>query len=63
MASVTSLDSDMRKMRMDLNTTEARNEVRAFIEESLGERFGGDDDEEDKQALFNRLKDGVALCK
>jgi hypothetical protein len=61
MASVTSLDSDMRKLRMDGNTAEARKEVRIFIEEALGEPLGVED--EDEKALFNYLKDGVALCK
>jgi hypothetical protein len=62
MASVTSLDSDMRKLRTDGNTKEARNEVQTFIEEALGERLGVSN-ENDKTELFERLKDGVALCK
>jgi transgelin len=62
MASVTSLDSDMRKLRMDGNTKEARNEVQTFIEEALGERLGVSN-ENSKTELFERLKDGVALCK
>ena len=56
MASVTSLDSDMRKLRLDRYTPQAANEVRTFIEESLGERLDGGD-------LLASLKDGVALCK
>jgi hypothetical protein len=56
MASVTSLDSDMRKLRLDRYTPQAANEVRSFIEESLGERLDGGD-------LLASLKDGVALCK
>jgi hypothetical protein len=56
MASVTSLDKDMRKLRMDRYTPAAANEVRTFIEESLGERLAGGD-------LLDALKDGVALCK
>ena len=56
MASVTSLDKDMRKLRMDRYTPQAANEVRSFIEESLGERLAGGD-------LLDALKDGVALCK
>ncbi|KAF4635827.1 hypothetical protein G7Y89_g2273 [Cudoniella acicularis] len=56
MASVTSLDKDMRKLRMDRYTPQAANEVRTFIEESLGERLAPGD-------LLESLKDGVALCK
>jgi hypothetical protein len=56
MASVTSLDKDMRKLRMDRYTDQAVNEVRTFIEESLGERLREPD-------LIAALKDGVALCK
>jgi hypothetical protein len=56
MASVTSLDKDMRKLRMDRYTPAAANEVRTFIEESLGERLTQSD-------LLDSLKDGVALCK
>ncbi|CZS89877.1 related to calponin [Rhynchosporium agropyri] len=56
MASVTSLDKDMRKLRMDRYTPQAANEVRTFIEESLGERLAPGD-------LLDSLKDGVALCK
>jgi hypothetical protein len=56
MASVTSLDKDMRKLRMDRYTPAAANEVRTFIEESLGERLASGD-------LLDALKDGVALCK
>ena len=56
MASVTSLDSDMRKLRLDRYTPQAANEVRTFIEESLGEPLDGGD-------LLVSLKDGVALCR
>ncbi|KAH8588356.1 hypothetical protein B0O99DRAFT_583143 [Bisporella sp. PMI_857] len=56
MASVTSLDKDMRKLRMDRYTPQAANEVRTFIEESLGEPLA-------KPDLLDSLKDGVALCK
>lgn len=56
MASVSSLDNDMRKLRMDRYTPAAANEVRSFIEESLGEHLTGAD-------LLASLKDGVALCK
>ncbi|TVY54151.1 Transgelin, partial [Lachnellula suecica] len=56
MASVTSLDKDMRKLRLDRYTPQAANEVRAFVEDSLGERLAQGD-------LLESLKDGVALCK
>lgn len=56
MASVTSLDKDMRKLRMDRYTTQSANEARSFIEESLGEHLP-------KPDLIESLKDGVALCK
>jgi hypothetical protein len=56
MASVTSLDKDMRKLRLDRYTPQAANEVRSFIEESLGEPLAKGD-------LLDSLKDGVALCK
>lgn len=56
MASVTSLDSDMRKLRLDRYTETAANEVKTFIESSLGEPLPGGD-------LLAGLKDGVALCK
>jgi hypothetical protein len=56
MASVTSLDNDMRKLRLDRYTPQAANEVRSFIEESLGEQLARGD-------LLLGLKDGVALCK
>ncbi len=56
MASVTSLDKDMRKLRLDRYTPQAANEVRTYIEESLGERLVPGD-------LLDSLKDGVALCK
>ena len=56
MASVTSLDKDMRKLRMDRYTPQAEKETRTFIEDTLGERLPGAD-------LLVDLKDGVALCK
>jgi hypothetical protein len=56
MASVTSLDSDMRKLRMDQYSPGAIDEVRTFIEKSLGESLPPGD-------LISNLKDGVALCK
>jgi hypothetical protein len=56
MASVTSLDKDMRKLRMDRYTPQAAKEIREFIEAALGECMPTDD-------LMKDLKDGVALCK
>ncbi|KAM7222452.1 Transgelin [Rhypophila decipiens] len=56
MASVTSLDKDLRKLRLDKYTPAAANEVRSWIEGILGERLASGD-------LLEALKDGVALCK
>src|SRR5271155_43095 len=56
MASVSSLDQDMRQLRLDRYTPQAANEVRGWIEEVLGEPIGRGD-------LMDALKDGVALCK
>ncbi|KAJ9155128.1 Transgelin [Pleurostoma richardsiae] len=56
MASVTSLDKDLRKMRLDKYTPAAANEARAWVESVLGERLPPGD-------LLEALKDGVALCK
>ncbi|RYN19235.1 hypothetical protein AA0119_g13095 [Alternaria tenuissima] len=56
MASVTSLDQDMRKLRMDRYTPQAANEVRSWIEGTLGERLPAGD-------LLDALKDGTVLCR
>lgn len=56
MASVSSLDQDMRKLRLDRYTSEASDEVRSWIESMLGESLPSGD-------LLESLKDGVALCK
>jgi hypothetical protein len=56
MASVTSLDQDMRKLRMDRYTPQAANEVRSWIEGVLGDRLPAGD-------LLDALKDGTALCR
>ena len=56
MASVSSLDKDLRKLRLDKYTPSAANEVKAWIEGILGERLPAGD-------LLEGLKDGVALCK
>jgi transgelin len=56
MASVSSLDKDLRKLRLDKYTPAAANEARTWIESVLGERLPPGD-------LLESLKDGVALCK
>ena len=56
MASVSSLDKDLRRLRLDKYTPAAANEVRQWIESILGTRLPSDD-------LLEGLKDGVALCK
>ncbi|KAH6850051.1 hypothetical protein B0I37DRAFT_403961 [Chaetomium sp. MPI-CAGE-AT-0009] len=56
MASVSSLDKDLRKMRLDKYTPAAANEARQWIEEVLGEKLPAGD-------LLDAVKDGVALCK
>lgn len=56
MASVSSLDKDLRNLRLEKYTSQAADEVRTWIEEILRERLPGGD-------LLENLKDGVALCK
>ncbi|KAF3050116.1 hypothetical protein E8E11_006743 [Didymella keratinophila] len=56
MASVTSLDQDMKNLRMGRYTPQAANEVRAWIEDTLGERLPAGD-------LLDALKDGTVLCR
>jgi hypothetical protein len=56
MASVSSLDKDLRKMRLDKYTPAAANEARSWVEETLREKLPSSD-------LLEGLKDGVALCK
>jgi hypothetical protein len=56
MASVSSLDKDLRKLRLDKYTPAAANEAKQWIERVLGERLPPGD-------LLEGLKDGVALCK
>ncbi len=56
MASVSSLDKDLRKLRLDKYTPSAANEARTWVEGILGERLPSVD-------LLEGLKDGVALCK
>jgi len=57
MASVSSLDKDMRNIRLSKYTPQAANEVKTWIEEVLGERLLATGD------LLEALKDGTALCK
>jgi hypothetical protein len=56
MASVSSLDQDMRKLRMDRYTPKAANEIRDWIEETLSERLPAGD-------LLETLRDGTILCR
>ena len=56
MATVSSLDKDLRRVRLDKYTPAAANEVRAWIEDVLGEKLPSPD-------LLEGLKDGVALCR
>ncbi|KAK3954233.1 hypothetical protein QBC32DRAFT_95523 [Pseudoneurospora amorphoporcata] len=56
MASVTSLDKDLRKLRAEKYTPQAAGEAKAWIESVLGEKLPQPD-------LLDALKDGVALCK
>ena len=56
MASVTSLDKDMKNIRLSKYTPKAANETRAWIEDALGENLKPGD-------LLEALKDGTALCK
>jgi hypothetical protein len=56
MASVSSLDQDMRQLRLDRYTPQAADEVRSWIEQTIGDRLAPGD-------LLDSLKDGVALCK
>ena len=54
MATVSSLDNDLRKLRLDKYTPGAANEAKTWIEGMLGERLPSGD-------LLEGLKDGVAL--
>lgn len=56
MASVTSLDRDLKRMRLDKYTPGAANEIRSWIEGVLGEKIPDGD-------LLDALKNGVVLCK
>ncbi|QSZ29521.1 hypothetical protein DSL72_004035 [Monilinia vaccinii-corymbosi] len=65
MASVTNLDNDVNSKRGERVTPAAVNEVRNFIEESLGESLPdvGNDPRFGTYNITAALKDGVALCK
>jgi hypothetical protein len=56
MASVSSLDKDLRNLRLGKYTPQAASEVRRWIENVLGEPLVPGD-------LLDALKDGTALCK
>lgn len=56
MASVTSLDKDLRNLRLARYTPQAANEVRVWIEDILREKLPAGD-------LLDVLKDGVVLCR
>jgi transgelin len=55
-ASVSSLDADMKRLRMSRYTPKAAKEVRTWIEDTLGEVLPEGD-------LLERLKDGTILCR
>jgi transgelin len=56
MASVSSLDKDLRQLRLDKYTPQAAKEVRDWIEEMLGDRLPTSD-------LLEALRDGLVLCR
>jgi transgelin len=56
MASVSSLDKDLRQLRLDKYTPQASKEVRDWIEEMLSDKLQDGD-------LLEALKDGLALCR
>lgn len=56
MASVSSLDQDMRNLRMARYTPATANEARSWVEDTLGHPLPAGD-------LLEALKDGVALCQ
>lgn len=56
MASVSSLDKDLRNLRLGRYTPQAADEVRKWIEGTLGEPMAPGD-------LLDALKDGTVLCK
>ncbi|KAF2092138.1 hypothetical protein K490DRAFT_32145 [Saccharata proteae CBS 121410] len=56
MASVSSLDQDMKRLRLGRYTPQAAEEARAWIEDTLGEKLPSGD-------LLQVLKDGTVLCR
>ncbi len=56
MATVSSLDGDLRKLRLDKYTPAAANEARSWVESILGGRLPPGD-------LLESLRDGVVLCR
>ena len=56
MASVSSLDKDLRSLRLSKYTQLAANEAREWIEEVLHEKLPPGD-------LLDVLKDGITLCR
>ena len=56
MASVSSLDKDLRNLRLDKYTPRRANETRQWIEDAVGEKLPQGD-------LLEALKSGKALCK
>lgn len=56
MTSVTSLDKDLKRLRLSKYTPQAAKEVRTWIEDILAETLGDGD-------LLDRLRDGIVLCK
>ena len=56
MASVSSLDKDLRSLRLDKYTPQRANEVKTWIQSVLGESLSSGD-------LLDALKDGTVLCK
>jgi hypothetical protein len=56
MASVSSLDADMKRLRLSRYTPRAAKEVRTWIEDTLAEVLPAGD-------LLETLKDGTILCR
>ena len=56
MASVSSLDHDMRNLRLSRYTPKVAGEIRRWIEDTLGETLPPGD-------VLEALKDGIILCK
>ncbi|KAK6337473.1 hypothetical protein TWF730_002872 [Orbilia blumenaviensis] len=56
MASVSSLDKDLAKLRLGKYTVQASNEAKAWVESTLGEQLRADD-------LMDALHDGTVLCR